>query len=53
MCFKKTDEKSRFVVALTATVFALAADAKLKTSWDVGDYVQDGLIAHYDGIRNM
>ena len=53
MCFKKTDKKSRFVVALTATVFALAADAKLKTSWDVGDYVQDGLIAHYDGIRNM
>lgn len=25
--------------------------AALKT-WDVGDYVQDGLVAHYDGIRN-
>ena len=26
--------------------------AALRTTWDVGDYVQDGLVAHYDAIRN-
>ncbi|MBQ3096992.1 MAG: hypothetical protein IJC66_02450, partial [Kiritimatiellae bacterium] len=41
-----------FCVAVLATV-VFVAEAKLKTSWDVGDYVQDGLIAHYDGIRNV
>ena len=35
-------------LSLAAT---FCAKATLKT-WDVGDYVQDGLIAHYDGIRN-
>ena len=48
----KTNNGCRFAFALTAAALALASDAKLKTSWDVGDYVQDGLIAHYDGIRN-
>ena len=37
-----------FALSLAA---AMCAQAALKT-WDVGDYVQDGLIAHYDGIRN-
>ena len=23
------------------------------SKWDVGDYVQDGLVLHYDGIRNV
>ena len=31
---------------------ALGANATLKT-WDVDDYVQDGLIVHYDAIRNV
>lgn len=26
---------------------------KIKATWDVGDYVQDGLVIHYDGIRNI
>jgi len=53
MHLRKIDKKKcRFAVALYASTFALASYAKLKTSWDVGDYVQDGLIAHYDGIRN-
>ena len=51
---KRTDKETcRLALALSAAALALAAEAKLKTSWDVGDYVQDGLIAHYDGIRNM
>ncbi len=42
-------------MALTVPVFAGIAEKEyLDTSkWDVGDYVQDGLIVHYDGIRNV
>ena len=42
-------------LALTAPAFAGIAEKEyLDTSkWDVGDYVQDGLIVHYDGIRNV
>ncbi len=43
------------VLALTFPVFADIAEKEyLDTSkWDVGDYVQEGLIVHYDGIRNV
>jgi hypothetical protein len=34
-------------------MIAFLCDAKLKVTWDVDDYVQNGLIAHYDGIRNV
>ena len=39
---------------LTVILSAFCASAALKTAadYDVGDYVQDGLVAHYDGIRN-
>ncbi len=42
-------------LALTFPAFAGIAEKEyLDTSkWDVGDYVQDGLIVHYDGIRNV
>ena len=54
MPMKRTDKgSSKLALTLSAAALALAANAKLKTSWDVGDYVQNGLIAHYDGIRNM
>lgn len=43
----------RFVLILLTGMLALSGAAKLKTTWDVDDYVQDGLIAHYDGIRNV
>ena len=33
-------------------MIALVSEAKLKTVWDVDDYVQDGLVANYDGIKN-
>lgn len=41
-------------IAVFAAVAAFAAKAAVKSAadYDVGDYVQDGLIAHYDGIRN-
>lgn len=41
-------------VTVFAAVASLSLNATLKTAadYDVGDYVQDGLIAHYDGIRN-
>ena len=54
--------KSRFVAALFALIVALAlshsANAKVYNlsnpqPFDVGDYVQDGLVLHYDGIRNQ
>ncbi len=35
-----------------SAILATCAEAGLKT-WDVGDYVQNGLIAHYDAIRNV
>ena len=42
-------------LALTAPAFADIAEKEYldTTKWDVGDYVQDGLIVHYDGIRNV
>ena len=43
---------SRIVSVLSVAAVALVSEAKLKTVWDVGDYVQDGLLANYDGIRN-
>ena len=54
--------KSRFVAALFAMIAALAlshsANARVYNlsnpqPFDVGDYVQDGLVLHYDGIRNQ
>jgi hypothetical protein len=42
----------RIAVALSFTMLALVSEAKLKTVWDVDDYVQDGLVANYDGIKN-
>ena len=44
---------ARINAAVFASVATLCANAALKTTWDVGDYVQDGMIAHFDGIRNM
>ena len=47
------------VPACMAALIAASADAGVKywdnpnfKSFDVGDYVQDGLVLHYDGIRN-
>ena len=40
------------LILLLAAGMMVPAVAALKTTWDVGDYVQDGLIAHYDAIRN-
>ena len=33
-------------------VFAFCVQAALKTTFDVGDYVQDGLLVNFDAIRN-
>ena len=38
---------------LLASGMMMPAFSALKTAWDVGDYVQDGLVMHYDGIRNV
>lgn len=38
---------------LLAAGMMMPAVAALKTTWDVGDYVQEGLVMHYDGIRNV
>jgi hypothetical protein len=40
------------MIVCVLSLLALVAQAKLKTTWDVTDYVQDGLIANYDGIKN-
>jgi Flp pilus assembly pilin Flp len=45
-------ECGRVAVALSVAMIALVSEAKLKTVWDVDDYVQDGLVANYDGIKN-
>lgn len=45
-------ECGKVAVALSVVMLALASEAKLKTVWGVDDYVQDGLIANYDGILN-
>ena len=38
----------------TAALGGIAAKEYLDTSkWDVGDYVQENLVLHYDGIRNV
>ena len=42
------------LICLSLAAFAqYSSDAALKTVWDVGDYVQDGIVMHYDGIRNV
>ena len=43
----------KIIATLAVAAATFGVDAALKTTWDVGDYVQDGLIANYDGIRNM
>ena len=43
---------SMITVMFFAVMAAHVSEAKLKTVWDVGDYVQNGLLANYDGIRN-
>ena len=45
--------KFRILCAASAATCAFSAFAALKTTWDVGDYIQDGLVMHYDGIRNV
>ena len=42
----------RLILTGFGMLAALGANATLKT-WDVDDYVQDGLIVHYDAIRNV
>lgn len=42
----------RLILTGFGLLAALGANATLKT-WDVDDYVQDGLIVHYDAIRNV
>ncbi len=51
---------ARLSVAALVCSFASAAYAGVKywdnpdfKAYDVGDYVQDGLVLHYDGIRNV
>ena len=44
-------KKTRTIVMLGALVCASSTFAALK--YDVGDYVQDGLVVHLDGIRNV
>lgn len=39
------------LMAAAACAAAFTASAKL-VSYDIGDYVQDGLVLHFDGIRN-
>jgi hypothetical protein len=43
----------RFKLSVAWLLASFAAQAALKTTWDVGDYVQEGLVMHYDGIRNV
>lgn len=40
------------ITALAVSVLVACADAAL-VSYDVGDYVQDGLVSQFDGIRNV
>lgn len=44
-------QNGSLLVSLSAALVWAAAHGALKV-YDVGDYVQDGLIAHYDAIRN-
>ncbi|MBQ3290123.1 MAG: hypothetical protein IJH50_11980 [Kiritimatiellae bacterium] len=50
-------KRSALLSALMATLIPAAADAGLKYwtagNYDADSYVQDGLVLHYDGIRNM
>ena len=46
-------KKSITVIAAIAAAFSANAALKTAADYDVGDYVQDGLVAHYDGIRNV
>ena len=39
--------------AITAHAGIVERDYIDTTKWDVGDYVQDNLVLHYDGIRNV
>ena len=43
--------KTSFIIVLGALLCVSSAFAALK--YDVGDYVQDGLVVHLDGIRNV
>ena len=43
----------RIIATVAVAAATLGTDAALKTTWDVGDYIQTDLIAHFDGIRNM
>ena len=42
-------------LSLTALSVAFVPDIAIGSLkvWDVGDYVQDGIVAHYDAIRNV
>ena len=42
-------------LSLTALSIAFVPDIAIGSLkvWDVGDYVQDGIVAHYDAIRNV
>ena len=39
-------------VVTTGAIFPLATNADVVRIYDVDDYVQDGLVLHFDGIRN-
>ena len=43
----------KIIATFAVAAATLGADAALKTTWDVGDYIQTDIIAHFDGIRNM
>jgi hypothetical protein len=43
---------SRILMAAALVLAAAYGHAGFR-QWDVGDYVQDGIIAHYDAIRNV
>ena len=45
-------KRNMITIMFFAVMVAPVSEAKLKTVWDVDDYIQDGLIANYDGIRN-
>ena len=46
-----THAMTRLLTAATAIAAALSASAGLR-SWEPSDYVQDGLVLNFDGIRN-
>ena len=44
--------KSTAILAILLLASCASAAVKTAADYDVGDYVQDGLVAHYDAIRN-